>query len=112
MQYNSICPLGLHWAGYLEVDKAYDWTLETIVEGISKENIVGIEAPLWSETVETIDDIEYLVFPRLVGYAELGWSNHADKSWDEYKVRLGKHKTRFEQMGINYYPSPLVPWED
>jgi len=112
MQYDSLCPLGLHWAGYLEVDKAYDWTLETIVEGISKENIVGIEAPLWSETVETIDDIEYLVFPRLVGYAELGWSNHADKSWDEYKVRLGKQKTRFEHMGINYYPSPLVPWED
>lgn len=112
MQYDSICPLGLNWAGYLEVDKAYDWTLETLVEGINKENIVGIEAPLWSETVETIDDIEYLVFPRLVGYAELGWSNHADKSWDEYKVRLGKQKRRFEHMGINYYPSPLVPWDE
>ena len=112
MQYDSICPLGLHWAGYIELDKAYDWTLETLVEGISKENIVGIEAPLWTETVETIDDIEYLVFPRLLGYAELGWSSCADKSWDEYKVRLGKQKTRFEYMGISYYPSPLVPWED
>jgi hexosaminidase len=112
MQYDSLCPIGLHWAGYLEVDKAYDWALETNVEGISKANIVGIEAPLWTETVETIDDIEYLVFPRLLGYAELGWSNHADKSWDEYKLRLAKQKTRFEHMGINYYQSPLVPWED
>jgi len=42
----------------------------------------------------------------------LGWSNHADKSWDEYKVRLGKQKSRFEFMGINYYESPLVPWEE
>ncbi len=111
MQYDSLCPLGLHSAGYLEVDKAYDWTLEIIVEGFSKENIVGIEAPLWTETVETIDDIEYLVFLRLLDYAELEWLNHAD-SWEEYKVRLGKQKTRFEHMGINYYPSPLVPWED
>lgn len=111
MQYDSICPLGLHWAGYLEVDKAYDWNLETNVEGISRENIIGIEAPLWSETVETIDDIEYLVFPRLLGYAELGWSKHTNKSWEEYKLRLGKQKTRFEHMGINYYPSALVPWE-
>jgi len=110
MQYDSLCPLGLHWAGYLEVDKAYDWILESNVEGISKEYIVGIEAPLWTETVETIDDIEYLVFPRLPGYAELGWSKHDDKSWDEYKVRLGKQKSRFEYMGINYYESPLVPW--
>ncbi|MRT92572.1 beta-N-acetylhexosaminidase [Ancylomarina sp. 16SWW S1-10-2] len=112
MQYDSICPLGLHWAGYIELDKAYDWSLETFVDGISKENIVGIEAPLWTETVETIDDIEYLVFPRLLGYAELGWSSQADKSWDEYKVRLGMQKTRFEYMGINYYSSPLVPWEE
>lgn len=112
MQYDSLCPLGLHWAGYLEVDKAYNWTLESNVEGISKEYIVGIEAPLWTETVETIDDIEYLVFPRLPGYAELGWSKHEDKSWDEYKIRLGKQKSRFEYMGINYYKSPLVPWVD
>jgi len=111
IQYDSICPLGLHWAGYTEVDDAYDWTLETIVKDINKEDIIGIEAPLWTETVETIDDIEYMVFPRLPGYAELAWSNHSDKSWDEYKVRLAKQKSRFEFMGINYYESPLVPWE-
>ncbi|MDE5417070.1 beta-N-acetylhexosaminidase [Labilibaculum sp. DW002] len=110
MQYDSICPLGLHWAGYLEVDKAYDWNLETNVEGISRENIIGIEAPLWSETVETIDDIEYLVFPRLPGYAELGWSKSENKNWDEYKIRLGKQKERFEYMKINYYQSPKIPW--
>lgn len=112
IQYDSLCPIGLHWAGYTEVDDAYDWTLESNVKGISKKNILGIEAPLWTETVETIDDIEYMVFPRLPGYAELGWSNHSDKSWDEYKMRLGKQKSRFGHMGINYYPSPLVPWED
>jgi hexosaminidase len=112
IQYDSICPLGLHWAGYTEVDDAYDWTLESNVKGINKKDIIGIEAPLWTETVETIDDIEYLVFPRLPGYAELGWSNHSDKSWEEYKIRLGKQKSRFEHMGINYYESPLVPWED
>ncbi len=112
MQYDSLCPIGLHWAAYLEVDAAYDWNLETYVEGISRENIIGIEAPLWTETVETMDDIEFLVFPRLLGYAELAWSKQADKSWNEYKVRLGKQKTRFEIMGINYYASPLVPWQD
>ncbi len=112
IQYDTLCPLGLHWAGYIEVDKAYNWTLESNVEGISKEDIVGIEAPLWTETIETIDDIEFMVFPRLPGYAEIGWSSDANKSWDEYKIRLGKQKTRFEFMGINYYQSPLVPWAD
>lgn len=112
MQYDSICPLGLHWSGYIEVDKAYNWTLESNIEGISKNDIVGIEAPLWTETITTRDDIDYMVFPRLPGYAELGWSSDDNKSWDEYKVRLGKQKNRFEYMGINYYKSALVPWED
>ena len=110
MQYDSISPLGLHWAGYLEVDKAYNWTLECNVEGIAKEDIIGIEAPLWAETIETMDDIEYLVFPRLLGYAELGWSPDENNSWDEYKVRLGKQQERFEILNINYYQSKLVPW--
>jgi hypothetical protein len=30
--------------------------------------------------------------------------------WDEYKVRLGNHADRFEALGINYYPSKMVPW--
>ena len=112
IQYDTLCPLGLHWSGYIEVDKAYNWTLESNVKGISKENIVGIEAPLWTETIETIDDVEFMVFPRLLGYAEIGWSSNANKSWDEYKVRLGNQKSRFEFMGINYYKSALVPWVD
>ena len=112
IQYDTLCPLGLHWAGYIEVDKAYNWTLESNVKGISKENIVGIEVPLWTETIETIDDIEFMVFPRLLGYAEIGWSLDTNKNWDEYKVRLGNQKSRFEFMGINYYQSPLVPWAD
>ena len=41
------------------------------------ENIIGVEAPLWSETLVTIDDIEYMAFPRLPGYAEMGWSPQA-----------------------------------
>jgi hexosaminidase len=112
MKYDSICPLGLNWAGYVNVEKAYDWNLENYVEGITKENIVGIEAPLWAETIKKMEDIEYLVFPRLPGYAELGWSKDANKSWEEYKVRLGRQKERFEYMNINYFASPLVPWQN
>jgi hexosaminidase len=108
IQYDSLSPLGLHWAGYTEVDDAYDWDPATLVEGISKKNILGIEAALWTETIENMDDIEYMVFPRLPGYAELGWSGAKDKSWDEYKLRLKSFGERFDYMDINYYKSPKV----
>ncbi|MCB0651113.1 MAG: beta-N-acetylhexosaminidase [Saprospiraceae bacterium] len=112
MQYDSTTQLGLHWAGYIEVDSAYIWDLATIAEGIGKDNIIGIEAPLWSETVTNMAEVEYMIFPRLPGYAEIGWSPTDIRGWEEYKVRLGKQKTRFDIMGINYYPSKLVPWQE
>ncbi|MCX6322233.1 MAG: beta-N-acetylhexosaminidase [Bacteroidia bacterium] len=110
MQYDKNTPLGLHWAAYIEVDSAYIWDPATLVPGVGKENVLGIEAPLWTETITNMDDIEYMVFPRLPGYAEIGWTPSSVKNWDEYKVRLGKHSERFKAMGINFYPSRFVPW--
>lgn len=112
MQYDKNTRLGLHWAAYIEVDSAYGWDPATLVQGVGKENVIGIEAPLWTETIRTMDDIEYMVFPRLPGYAEIGWTQSSERSWDEYKVRLGKQGERFKAMDINYYPSTLVPWEN
>jgi hexosaminidase len=110
MSYDSTSKYGLHWAAYIEVDSAYNWNPATFFNGIGKESILGVEAPLWSETISNMDEIEYLAFPRLPGYAEIGWSPDTNKSWDEYKVRLGKHGKRMKNMGIDYYPSKRVPW--
>ena len=110
MQYNKSTKLGLHWAAYIEVDAAYNWDPATLVQGIGKENIAGIEAPLWTETITNIDEIEYMVFPRLPGIAEIGWTPASLRNWDEFKIRLGKHGERFDAMGIDYYKSPLVEW--
>jgi hexosaminidase len=81
------------------------------VPGITKDKIVGVEAPLWTETITKMDDIEYMVFPRLPGLAEVGWSAPAGRSWNEYKQRLAMHGSRFKAMGIDYYPSKLVEWK-
>jgi len=110
MKYDSATVPGLKWAGYIEVDTAYIWDPATLVPGIGKAGILGIEAPLWSETVTGMNLIEYLVFPRLPGYAEIGWTPDSLRSWDEYKVRLGMHGQRFEALGINFYRSPKVNW--
>jgi hexosaminidase len=106
MQYDSTSRIGLHWAAYIEVDSAYIWDPAAYAES---GQVLGVEAPLWTETVANMDDIEYLVFPRLLGYAELGWTLGA-RTWDEYKVRLGKHAPRFDALEIDYYKSPKVPW--
>ena len=112
MQYDSTTQWGLHWAAYIEVDSAYIWDPATLVPGLAQKDVLGIEAPLWSETVDQIEEVEYMVFPRLPGYAEIGWSAASARNWDGYKKRLGAHGPRFTAMGINYYPSKLVDWKE
>jgi len=97
-------------AAYIEVDQAYNWDPAQLVPEIKRENIFGIEAPLWTETVSNSTEAEYLIFPRLPGYAEIGWTPANLRNWDEYKVRLANHGERFKAMNINFYPSKLVPW--
>ena len=110
MQYDSTTHIGLHWAAYIEVDENYNWDPATYVPGVTKENVIGIEAPMWAETITNLEDIEYLMFPRLPGVAEIGWTPSSLRNWDEYKFRLAKHAKFFEEMGINYYKSPRLPW--
>ncbi len=112
MKYNAQTVLGLKWAGFVEVDTGYKWDPATLVPGITKENILGVECPMWSETVKNISDIEFLLFPRLPGYAEIGWTDASQRSWNEYKIRLGNQAPRFKAMGINYYPSAKVQWKE
>ncbi|MEM9545488.1 MAG: beta-N-acetylhexosaminidase [Bacteroidota bacterium] len=111
MQYDSTTHLGLHWAAYIEVDSAYRWEPTKLVEGVKKENILGVESPLWSETVTKMDEIEYMIFPRLICHSEIGWTPSKFRNWEDFKVRLGMHKDRLTNQGINYYPSKLVPWQ-
>jgi hexosaminidase len=112
MKYDSTTVLGQHWAGYVEVDSSYIWDPATLVPGITKANIMGVEAPLWTETITNMEELEYMVFPRLPGIAEIAWSPASVRNWDDYKIRLGKFADRFAAMQINYYPSKLVPWSE
>lgn len=112
MSYDSISKFGLHWAAYIPVDSAYTWSLETYSDKIPREAILGVEAPLWSETISTISELEYLAFPRLLGIAELGWTKSPEKSWEEYKTRLIQQTPYFRRLDIQFYPSERVPWKE
>lgn len=110
MEYDTLSKHGLHWAGYIPVDTAYVWTPEEY-EGVPLESILGIEAPLWSETISNIDELEYLAFPRAIGYSELGWSTEENRDWENFKVRLANQAPFLDRMNVKYYPSPLIDWK-
>jgi hexosaminidase len=110
MKYDSTTRLGLKWAAYIEVDDAYTWDPDTL-QNLDPSFILGVEAPLWGETIDTMEDIEYLLFPRLVCLAEVSWTAQPARNWENFRSRLGYHGQQLDALGIHYYPSPLVDWK-
>jgi hexosaminidase len=110
MKYTADTPLGLQWAGLVEVRDAYDWEPTCYMVGVGEAQVAGVEAPLWSETLRTLDEIEYMVLPRLPGIAEIGWSSREGRSWEEYRTRLAAQAAYWQALELNFYRSPQVTW--
>jgi hexosaminidase len=111
MKYNPDTLLGLDWAGTLDLKTAYDWDPAAQVKTLSESDILGVEAPLWTETITTRPEAEFMAYPRLAGIAEVGWTPQALRAWDSYRVRLASHGPRLAAMGVNFYASPEIDWE-
>nr|WP_281291781.1 family 20 glycosylhydrolase [Saccharothrix saharensis] len=110
MKYHSGTPLGLSWAGFIEVQGAYDWNPGTHVDGVPESAVLGVEAPLWTETVVTPAHVDFMAFPRLPAIAELAWSPWSTHDWDAFRLRLAAQAPRWTALGIDFYRSPQIPW--
>ena len=109
MKYDDATPIGLAWAGFVDVERAYSW--DPVLDGLSDEDVLGLEAPLWTETVETREHIDLLMFPRLCGHADIAWSPAEGRGFEEYRERLALHGRRLDALGVAYHRSPLVDWK-
>ncbi len=110
MKYDRSTELGLDWAGLIEVRDAYDWDPAQRLPGVGEDAVLGVEAPLWSETLRSLDDIEHMAFPRLPAVAELGWSPRRAHDWESFRARLALQAPRWSEQAVNFYRSPQIDW--
>ena len=109
MKYDSSTTLGLRWAALIEVRDAYDWDPGAQIDGVAERAILGVEAPLWAETLVRPSDWEFMAFPRLAAIAEVGWSPAA-RDFESFRQRLGAHGPRLAALGVNFFRSTQIPW--
>jgi hexosaminidase len=111
MKYDDASPLGLDWAGVVGVRRSYDWDPADRLPGVGEESLLGVEAPLWSETLRSMADVHYLTFPRLLSIAEIGWSPREGRDWESFRDRLAAFGPRWEAQGVHFHRSPEVDWK-
>ncbi|WP_348788586.1 beta-N-acetylhexosaminidase [Leifsonia sp. NPDC080035] len=111
--------IGQDWAdGPTSLRDAFEWDPARIVPGLGDAHILGVEAPLWTETVPTIEDAEEMVFPRLAAVAEIGWSPapadtaevRSARDIEDFTARLGALAEHWDALGTRYRRVDGVPW--
>ncbi|WP_442929392.1 beta-N-acetylhexosaminidase [Micromonospora sp. WMMC273] len=110
MKYAPDTPIGHDWAGLIDVRRAYEWDPASHVRGVPAEAVLGVEAPLWTESVTTLAEVEFMLFPRLPAVAELGWSPRETHDWSGFRSRLAGQGPRWTTAGITFHQSPDIPW--
>ncbi len=133
---------GLYWAGYVDTKNAFELTpfdlfksvltdeLGNRLDGIelgrrsvklkpeAEANIIGIQGQLWSETVNTVNSLEYMLYPKLLGVAERAWAKpppwisaanrsqvqrSIEREWSQFANRIGKLELpRLDQLAGGY----------
>jgi hexosaminidase len=63
--------------------------------------IVGGQANVWTEHMESARRVDYQVFPRLCAFAETVWGR---RDFADFSARLGAHLARLDALGVNYRP--------
>jgi hexosaminidase len=110
--------LGMNWAcpAGCDVSDAYNWDPGSFVTGVTDKNVIGVEGDMWGETVPTMTDADYMVFPRLIALAEVAWSPSAQRTatspaYKDFLQRLAAQGNRLQIAGTNFYPSTEVAWQ-
>ncbi|AEG45235.1 family 20 glycosylhydrolase [Isoptericola variabilis] len=57
MKYTPEHPLGLQWAGFVELRDAYDWEPTEVVPELPADAVEGVSAAVWTETLATRDEV-------------------------------------------------------
>jgi hexosaminidase len=71
--------------------------------------VIGVQANLWTEYIQTPVKVEYMIIPRVFSLAEIAWSQPERKDLKNFsEERLPLHLAKLDKTETNYWvPTPL-----
>ncbi|MFI0938875.1 beta-N-acetylhexosaminidase [Streptomyces sp. NPDC021020] len=78
-------------------------------------HVIGTQANVWTEVLDSARAVDYAVYPRLSAFAEVAWSDlpaPAERDWAGFAARMRTHYARLDALGVEYRPaSGPRPWQ-
>ncbi|RFM28457.1 beta-N-acetylhexosaminidase [Deminuibacter soli] len=98
------------FGGYLPTSMVYGYNpVPAVLDSVAAKHVIGVQANLWTEYIPTMEQAEYMLFPRAIALAENGWISLAQKNADDFHSRLYPHYGILQKKQVNYFrPSAQV----
>ncbi|MDB5134290.1 MAG: beta-N-acetylhexosaminidase [Mucilaginibacter sp.] len=120
--YKSFDEPGYYWGAFADIDKPfsfipYDYFKNSKVDknglplnrsifigkqrltDYGKSNIIGMQSAVWGENIKSTQRLEYMMLPRLLGFAERAWAK--DPDWATEKD-TAKSEALYQQAWVNF----------
>lgn len=104
--------VGRRWAGkFCTLEQVYDYPhLPDFYEQSVHDDVVGIQANIWTALIWNEKRLDFMVFPRIAALAEAAWTRQEHKQYPLFVARLKSHYARYDTWNI-YYFNHLSPSE-
>ncbi|WP_257658076.1 beta-N-acetylhexosaminidase [Parapedobacter lycopersici] len=78
-----------------------------------KKHIIGVQANVWTEYIETPNKVEFTIFPRLFALSEIAWTDPAKKNWQDFStLRVPAHLARLDRTETVYRVPEVLGLQD
>ena len=98
--------------GYTLLEKTYSYNPipDTLAAMGKSDYILGVQGNTWSEYMYDEAKRDYMIFPRILAVAEIGWTNLDRKNYKDFERRIENAYVRLDGHAINYHiPLPEQP---
>jgi hexosaminidase len=97
-------------SGFSNFHKVYNYDpVPAVLTAEQKKYIVGVQANVWTEYMETPSKVEYMIFPKIYSLAEIAWTPVEKKDLKNFtEERVPIHLAKLDQTNTNYWvPVPI-----
>lgn len=113
LQGNSLQePLSI--GGYTPLQRVYSYDpTPSVLSAQQQKKVIGVQANVWTEYINTTEKAQYMILPRLLALAEIAWTDKAKKDYDNFlEERLPKHLGKLDHRGWVYRVPPAIGARD
>ena len=92
--------------GFLTLERVYSYNPvpEELAEN-QRGYIKGVQGNVWTEYMPTPEHTEYMIYPRLLAIAEVGWTQPEQKDWETFHAKALEEVAWMQSQG--YHPFDL-----